>query len=107
MLSLRRERTLEFKFENPLFEWRGPAPFFFVKIEEDMSADMKIAAKGLSYGWGVLPATATIGKTTWTTALFPKDGCYLLPVKDAVREAEGIEEDQIVKVKMSLGKKAT
>jgi len=53
----------------------------------------------------VLPATATVGKTTWTTALFPKDGCYLLPVKDAVREAEGIEEDQIVKVKMSLGKK--
>lgn len=70
-----------------------------------MSADIKIAAKGLSYGWGVLPATATVGKTTWTTALFPKDGCYLLPVKDAVREAEGIEEDQIVKVKMSLGKK--
>jgi len=106
MLSLRRARTLEFKFENPLFEWRGPAPFFFVKIEEDMSADMKIAAKGLSYGWGVIPVTATIGKTTWTTALFPKDGCYLLPVKDAVREAENIEEDQIVKVKMSLGKKA-
>lgn len=97
---------MEFKFENPLFEWRGPAPFFFVKIEEDMSADIKIAAKGLSYGWGVIPATATVGKTTWTTALFPKDGCYLLPVKDAVREAEGIEEAQIVKVKMSLGKKA-
>ena len=97
---------MEFKFENPLFEWRGPAPFFFVRIDEDMSADIKIAAKGLSYGWGVLPATATIGETTWTTALFPKDGCYLLPVKDSVREAEGIEEDQVVKASLTLGKKA-
>jgi len=34
---------LEFKFENPLFEWRGPAPFFFVKIEEDQIVKVKMS----------------------------------------------------------------
>ena len=95
---------MEFNFENPLFEWRGPAPFFFVKIHQDVSDLIKISAKGLSYGWGVIPVTATVGKTTWSTSLFPKDGLYLLPVKDAVRAAEAIEEDQLVQVRMLLGK---
>jgi hypothetical protein len=95
---------MEFNFENPLFERRGPAPFFFVKIDQDVSDLIKIAAKGLSYGRGVIPVTATVGKTTWSTSLFPKDGLYLLPVKDAVRAAEAIEEDQLVQVRMLLGK---
>lgn len=104
MASSRRGRTLEFKIENPLFEWRGPAPFYFVRIDEDESALIKSAAKELSYGWGVIPVTATIKKTTWTTSLFPKDGIYLLPVKDAVRQAEQIEEGALVKAKIKLGK---
>lgn len=30
----------------------------------------------------------TIGGTTFTTSLFPKDGIYLVPIKHAVRDAE-------------------
>ena len=41
----------------------------------------------VSYGWGVIPVTARIGTTTWTTSLFPKDGSYLVPLKDAIRKA--------------------
>ena len=95
---------MEFNFENPLFEWRGPAPFYFVRIDEEESALIKSAAKELSYGWGVIPVTATVGKTTWTTSLFPKDGVYLLPVKAVVQNAEQLEVDDQVSVSMRLGK---
>ena len=50
----------------------------------------------MSYGWGVIPVTVRIGGTTWTTSLFPKDGGYLVPLKDRVRAAEGIEQGDIV-----------
>jgi Domain of unknown function (DUF1905) len=37
----------DFAFEGPVIEWRGPAPFYFVAIPEDESADIKFAAKGM------------------------------------------------------------
>ena len=37
---------------------------------------------------------ATVGATTWTTSVFPdaSRGAYVLPVKKAVRHAEGLGE---------------
>ncbi len=52
----------------------------------------------MSYGWGMVPVTATLGGTEWTTSLFPKDGQYLVPIKDAVRSAERIEVGDVVTV---------
>jgi hypothetical protein len=37
-----------------------------------------------------VPVHVTIGDTEFTTALFPKDGRYLVPVKVAVQRAEAI-----------------
>jgi hypothetical protein len=47
--------------------------------------------------------TATIGKTTFTTSLFPKDGIYLLPIKNAVRLPEELKLEQKIKVKLVVG----
>ena len=44
----------------------------------------------VTYGWGVIPVTVRIGETEWTTSLFPKNGGYLVPIKDVVRRAEGL-----------------
>jgi len=93
---------MEFSFTGPMIEWRGPAPFYYVVIPENVCVEIKAAAKLLSYGWGVIPVTATIGKTTFTTSLFPKDGGYLLPVKSAVRVPEKLELSSQVKVQLSL-----
>jgi Domain of unknown function (DUF1905) len=41
-----------------------------------------------------------IGGTTWTTSLFPKNGGYVLPVKDAVREAESLDIGDTVRVRL-------
>jgi len=93
----------DFEFEGPVIEWRGPAPFYFVAIPEEESADIKFAAKGLEY-WGQVPVTVIIEDVEWTTALFPKDGRYLIPVKDAVRKATGVEVDQVVEVGLNVGR---
>ncbi|MCW2765972.1 MAG: hypothetical protein JWO11_1931, partial [Nocardioides sp.] len=39
------------------------------------------------------------------TALFPKDGLYLLPLKDAVRRSAGVEVGQVLAVGLNLGRK--
>ena len=93
---------MEFSFKGPMIEWRGPAPFYYVVIPQDVCVEIKAAAKVLSYGWGVIPVTASIGKSIFTTSLFPKDGGYLLPVKNAVRIPEKLELDSEVNVKLSL-----
>lgn len=94
---------MQFRFENPLFYWRGPAPFYFIRVPETQSKKIKLIANQITYGWGVIPASCRIGKTEFSTALFPKDGLYLIPVKNAVRFGENLEVDQLVKVTLRVG----
>ena len=35
----------------------------------------------MTYGWGMIPVSARIGKTAWKTSLFPKDGLYIAPLR--------------------------
>ncbi len=91
---------LTFAFSGAIWEWRGPAPYFFITVPEEESAVIQELKSALTYGWGVIPVQARIGDTEWTTSLFPKDGGYALPVKDAVRKAEGLGEGSVVDVIM-------
>lgn len=63
---------------------------------------MRATAASVSYGWGMVPVTARIGRTSWTTSLFPKDGRYLMPVKVSVREAEGLDVGDAVTVQLVI-----
>ncbi|MEJ7794804.1 MAG: DUF1905 domain-containing protein [Nocardioides sp.] len=45
-----------------------------------------------------------LGDTEWTTSLFPKDGRYLVPLKDVVRKAEGLDVGDVVDVRVVLGR---
>jgi hypothetical protein len=93
----------DFELEGPVIKWRGPAPFYFMVIEEASSEDIKFEAKGLEY-WGQVPVVVRIGETEFTTALFPKDGRYLVPLKEAVRRAEGIEVDHVLTLRLRVGR---
>ena len=94
---------MEVVFSGDVFEWRGPAPYFYVAVPDDDSADIQEASPMLTYGWGVIPARVTVGETVWETSLFPKDGRYLVPLKDAVRRAEAIGDGDVIDVHMVLG----
>lgn len=92
--------TLE--FEGEIIYWRGPSPFYFVAVPDQESQDIKAVSNLVTYGWGVIPVGVRIGRTEWTTSLFPKDGRYLVPVKANIRKAEGLEEGDIVSLQLTI-----
>jgi len=60
-------------------------------VPEEESAGSKVASSAVTYGRGMIPLRSRIGATEWTTSLFPKNGLYVVPLKDAVRTAERLE----------------
>jgi hypothetical protein len=92
---------MEWSFTGEVIEWRGPAPYLFVAMTAEDSEDVKEEARGLIY-WGQVPVDVTIGDTEFTTALFPRDGRYLVPVKVAVQRAEAIGEGAVVEVVLRI-----
>ncbi len=93
---------MELRFSGELWEWRGPAPYHFVSVPDEQCAALQDAAELVSYGWGMIPVGVRIGGTNWTTSLWPKDGGYVLPVKDAVRRAEELELGDTVTVRLAV-----
>ena len=93
---------MRLQFAGEIFSWRGPAPFHFVKVPEEESEMIAAVSALATYGWGVIPVTVEAGDTEWTTALFPKDGGYLVPMKDAVRKAEKLELGDTVDLRLTI-----
>jgi len=89
-------------FDAEIIHWRGPAPYLFVPVPLDRVGEVRYASRLASYGWGCVPVSARIGTTDFTTSLFPRDETYLLPVKTAVRKAEGIGLGDRVSVEMRI-----
>ena len=94
--------SVELEFEGEVVHWRGPSPYHFVAIPDEASHEIADLSSLVTYGWGAIPVTARIGVTEWPTSLFPKDGGYLLPVRDSVRKAEGIEVGESVGVRLAI-----
>lgn len=96
---------MNLEFENDIIYWRGPAPFYFVPVPEDESSAIKRIASQVTYGWGVIPVKVRIGKTEFTTSLFPKDGCYLVPIKASVRKTENLDQGDLVTIILDIEEK--
>ncbi|WP_028638491.1 DUF1905 domain-containing protein [Nocardioides sp. URHA0032] len=93
---------MELEFSGEVWEWRGPAPYHFVWVPEDEAEQLQETAAAVTYGWGMIPVTVTIGDTAWTTSLWPRDGSYVVPLKDRVRRAEAIELGMVVDVRLQV-----
>lgn len=93
---------MQLSFSGEIWYWRGPSPFHFVSVPPEESDQIHAVSALVTYGWGVIPVTARIGDTTWTTSLFPKDRAYLVPVKASVRHAELLELGDEVHVTLIL-----
>lgn len=91
-----------FSFEATVIHWRGPSPFFYAPLPPAQAEEVRRVARFVTYGWGVIPVEATIAGVTFTTSLFPKDGTYLLPLKDAVRRKTGVTAGDAIAVEMTL-----
>jgi len=93
---------MDLEFTASVFEWRGPAPYYFVTVPDEGCAAIDDAKSLVTYGWGMIPVTVTLGGTTWTTSLWPRDDAYVVPLKVAVRRAEGVDEGDDVTVRLDI-----
>ena len=93
---------MQLRFEGEIFHWRGPAPFHFVAVPLAESEMIHEIASVVTYGWGMIPASVTIGETTVTTALWPKDGGYIVPIKKVLQDGEGVTVDDVVEITLDI-----
>jgi hypothetical protein len=93
---------MRLEFSGEIWCWRGPSPFYFVRVPQAESVHLQEISAAVSYGWGMIPVAAQIGHTDWSTALFPKDRCYLVPVKARIRQVEALEEGDAVTVRLEV-----
>lgn len=101
-----------FEIRTPLWRWQSataPAAWFFLTISGAPADGIRLAALSGQWldrrgGFGSARVEATIGGTSWKTSVFPhkQSGGWLLPVKAAVRKAEGLVEGNAVTVIVTL-----
>ena len=91
-------------FTAELWDAKSTGAWVFVSLPEDLSDAIAGVPRPPRPGFGSLRVEAKIGATTWATSIFPdsKRGCYVLPVKKAVRIAEGVEIGDPVEVTVEL-----
>ncbi|WP_410564818.1 DUF1905 domain-containing protein [Amycolatopsis sp. cmx-4-61] len=97
---------MDIVFDAELWEWaaRRTESWTFVSLPAEASDDIRARHAGPRRGFGSVRVRATLGATRWQTSIFPdgKRGTYVLPVKRAVREAEGLDVGDVCTVTVEL-----
>ncbi|MGH3740367.1 MAG: DUF1905 domain-containing protein [Micromonosporaceae bacterium] len=93
---------MDIEFSGEIWHWRGPSPYHFVTVPGALGDQLGAVAGAVTYGWGMIPVQARVGATQWGTSLYPKDGTYIVPLKDAVRRAEGLEVGDVIAVRLTV-----
>ena len=94
---------MRFRFTAPLWEWGAQGGWFFVTVPEEFADDIREVPR-MRRGFGAVRVRVTVGATNWSTSIFPDStrGSYVLPVKKAVRTAEGIGAGDDVEVALEV-----
>lgn len=99
-----------YEFDGKLWKYTGEsASWYFVTLPAAVAQEIRLVDAGPQRrGFGSLKVVATIGASTWETSIFPsaKDKSYLLPVKAAVRKAEGLREGGTVALRLMVRRNA-
>ena len=91
------------EFTAPLFRWSG-GNWYFVALPEEAANEARFEAAGMRGGFGSIKVIARAGESEWRTSLFPDKArdTFLLPMKKAVRAAEGFDEGDRVKLALEV-----
>jgi hypothetical protein len=90
-------------FTAPVWRWREGS-WRFVTLPEDVSDEVDEAVGDATGGFGSVRVEVSVGASVWRTSLFPSSSAaaYVLPVKKAVRVAEGLADDDPAEVSIRL-----
>jgi hypothetical protein len=96
--------TRSYSLRSKVWVYPGMAAWRFIGIPKAQGAEIKEKYAAHAKGWGSLPVSVTIGKTTWETSIFPdkQSGSYILPLKAKIRKAEGIGDSATVSFSLRL-----
>ncbi len=91
-------RQKNYSFKANVWLYPGMAGWHFVTLPKKTSEEIDFFFKEFKKGWGSLPVSVSVGKTSWKTSIFPdkQSQSYLLPLKKEVRKKESIKEGDIV-----------
>ncbi len=94
----------EYRLKSKIWLYPGMSGWHFLSVPKKESADIKAAHKTPRRGWGAIAVTVTINTTSWDTSIFPDSysGCFLLPLKNAIRKKESLMEDDTVAFTLTL-----
>jgi Domain of unknown function (DUF1905) len=98
---------MKLTFDAALWRWdaRPDNTWVFVTLPAAESAEIRdISERVPRPGFGSVRVRATIGGSNWATSVFPDatSRCYVLPVKKAVRKAEGLDLGDTATVTVEL-----
>jgi hypothetical protein len=78
--------TVRFQFEAQMWADEGRGAWHFITVPAELSDKIRAARSANA----ARKVEARIGNSRWSTALFPHDETYVLPVKADVRRREAI-----------------
>ena len=95
--------TRAWSFTAPVCQWKEGS-WRFVTVPEDVSDEVDEAVGDATGGFGSVRVEVTVASSVWRTSLFPStsEGAFVLPVKKAVRDAEGLDDDSPAEVTIRL-----
>jgi hypothetical protein len=93
-----------FTFTAALWNTESMNAWVFVSLPTDQSADIRDLTDGLRTGFGSQRVRVSINGSRWATSIFPESatGRFVLPVKKAIRQAEGIDVGDTITVTVEL-----
>ncbi len=96
---------MRYEFDAVLWQWAARTESWtFVSLPPEVADEVLDLAGPVTRGFGSVRVEVTVGRTTWRTSIFPdaKAGTYVLPIKKAVRRAEGLAADGSLRVALTL-----
>ena len=96
---------VSYEFEAELWLWQARTDSWtFLSLPTDVADEVLDRVGPSARGFGSVRVEVTIGRTTWRTSVFPdgRAATYVLPVKKAVRAAEGIAAGDTARVRLRL-----
>ena len=92
------------RFRAELWLYPGDAAWHFVTLPFEVADEIEEVSRPVQRGFGSVRVRVTVGRTTWSTSLFPdnKAQSYLLPMKKPVRTAEGLRVGDQVDIELEL-----
>lgn len=96
--------TDRYSFTADVWEHDGAGAWHFVSLPDDIADEIEQRFGHRANGFGSLRVDVTIGRTRWQTSIFPdsKRATYVLPVKKAVRTAEGLSDGSTAPVALTV-----